>query len=55
MSKLHIEVVGDGPLPLVLIHGWAMHGGVFAPLVDLLRNRCTMHVRSEERRVGKEC
>lgn len=44
MSKLHIEVVGDGPLPLVLIHGWAMHGGVFAPLVDLLRDRCTMHV-----------
>jgi len=44
MNKLHIEVIGDGPLPLVLIHGWAMHGGVFAPLVDQLRDRCTMHV-----------
>jgi pimeloyl-[acyl-carrier protein] methyl ester esterase len=28
----------------VLIHGWAMHGGVFAPLVDALAGRCTLHV-----------
>jgi pimeloyl-[acyl-carrier protein] methyl ester esterase len=27
-GALHIEVVGHGP-PLVLLHGWAMHGGVF--------------------------
>jgi pimeloyl-[acyl-carrier protein] methyl ester esterase len=41
---LHIETHGRGPLPLVLIHGWAMHGGVFAPLIDALAGHCTMHV-----------
>ena len=40
---LHIEVVGDGP-PLVLIHGWGLHGGVFAPLVDRLSDRFRMHL-----------
>ena len=40
---LHVEVAGNGP-PLVLLHGWAMHGGIFAPLVDALRAQCTVHV-----------
>ena len=43
MSGLQVEVVGDGP-PLVLLHGWAMHGGVFAPLLERLRATCTLHV-----------
>ncbi len=41
--RLHVEVVGSGP-PLVLLHGWAMHGGIFAPLVEALRARRTLHV-----------
>lgn len=40
---LHIEIVGDGP-PLVLVHGWGLHGGVFAPLVDRLSDRFRMHL-----------
>ena len=43
MDGLHVEVAGNGP-PLVLLHGWAMHGGVFAPLVERLRDACTLHV-----------
>ncbi len=41
--RLHMTVSGDGP-PLVLIHGWAMHGGVFAALVERLRDRRTLYV-----------
>jgi len=39
---LHIDVDGSGP-PLVLLHGWAMHGGVFAPLVDRLQAQRTVY------------
>jgi pimeloyl-[acyl-carrier protein] methyl ester esterase len=42
--SLFIEKAGHGPLPLVLLHGWAMHGGVLAPLVEALEAQCTMYV-----------
>ncbi len=43
LPSLHIERSGSGP-DLVLLHGWAMHGGIFAPLVESLRARWTVHV-----------
>jgi pimeloyl-[acyl-carrier protein] methyl ester esterase len=39
-----MQTVGQGPVPLVMLHGWAMHGGVFAPLVAALATRCTMYL-----------
>lgn len=32
-ARLHVEQVGDGH-PIVLLHGWGMHAGIFAPLVQ---------------------
>lgn len=43
IAPLHMTVSGDGP-PLVLIHGWAMHGGVFTTLVERLRDRHTLYL-----------
>jgi pimeloyl-[acyl-carrier protein] methyl ester esterase len=40
---MHIETFGSGP-DLVLIHGWAMHGGIFAPLTPLLAQHFRLHV-----------
>lgn len=42
-GTLHFSVCGEGQ-PLVLIHGWAMHGGVFHALVDRLRNGHTLYL-----------
>lgn len=44
MSELFIHTEGTGDAHVVLLHGWAMHGGVFAPLVEALRERCMLHV-----------
>ena len=41
--QLYVESVGDGP-PLVLLHGFAMHGGLFAPLLPALTERYRVHV-----------
>lgn len=42
-SRLHVERQGAGP-PLVLLHGWAMHGGLFAPLLPTLAQRHRVEV-----------
>ena len=42
-NDLYIEETGEGT-PLVLLHGWAMHGGVFALLVERLRERHRVYV-----------
>ena len=40
---LHVASAGAGA-PLVLLHGWALHGGIFAPLLPELSMRYRVHV-----------
>jgi pimeloyl-[acyl-carrier protein] methyl ester esterase len=40
--SIHIESVGQGE-PLVLLHGWGLHGGLFTPLYAPLLNRFTIY------------
>jgi len=40
---MHIETLGNGP-DLVLLHGWAMHGGIFAPLSEQLAKTFRVHL-----------
>ena len=43
MNELFIEIRGRGAWPLVLVHGWAMHGGIFAPLLAELAADFTLY------------
>ena len=40
--RVHVESTGAGP-PLVLLHGWGLHAGLFAPLVPSLARRFRVH------------
>ena len=42
-AHVHVESVGVGP-PLVLLHGFAMHGGLFAPVLTQLAARRRAYV-----------
>lgn len=41
--SLHVERTGSGP-DLVMLHGWGLHGGLFAPVADRLAARHTVHI-----------
>ncbi len=42
-ANIHIESTGKGP-NLVLLHGWAMNGAVWQPLVRSLSKQFTLHI-----------
>lgn len=41
--SLHVESTGSGP-PLVVLHGWAMHSGLWAPVLPRLASRFRVHL-----------
>ncbi|HEX3632623.1 MAG TPA: pimeloyl-ACP methyl ester esterase BioH [Casimicrobiaceae bacterium] len=40
---LHVESTGNGP-PLVVLHGWAMHSGLWMPALPKLASRFRVHL-----------
>jgi pimeloyl-[acyl-carrier protein] methyl ester esterase len=42
-SALHCQRIGAGP-DLVLLHGWGLHAGIWAPLTELLATRFRLHL-----------
>ena len=42
MSALSVESSGHGP-PLVLLHGWAMHSGIWGPIATQIARRHRVH------------
>ena len=42
VNGVHVDSAGAGP-PLVLLHGWGMHSGLFAPLLPRLTGRFRVH------------
>jgi pimeloyl-[acyl-carrier protein] methyl ester esterase len=40
---LHVDIRGEGP-DLVLLHGWALHGGMWGPWLDRLAEHARLHV-----------
>jgi pimeloyl-[acyl-carrier protein] methyl ester esterase len=41
--RLYVEIRGEGP-DLVLLHGWALHGGMWGPWLDGLAGHVRLHV-----------
>lgn len=43
MTYLHVESMGDGP-DLVLLHGWAMHSGIWSGVQEQLSQQFRLHL-----------
>ena len=43
MSSVHVKIMGAGP-DLVLLHGWAMHSGIWACVCDQLAQGYRLHL-----------
>jgi len=43
MTQLHVESAGEGP-DLVLLHGWAMHSGIWGSVRESLAQRFRLHL-----------
>jgi malonyl-CoA O-methyltransferase len=41
-APLHVEIRGDGP-DVVLLHGWALHGGMWGPWIKGLSRQARLH------------
>ncbi|MGB7904149.1 MAG: pimeloyl-ACP methyl ester esterase BioH [Steroidobacteraceae bacterium] len=41
-TDLHVEIRGAGP-DVVLLHGWALHGGMWGPWIEDLSRRARLH------------
>ena len=39
----YVDIRGDGP-DLVLLHGWALHGGMWGPWIDELARHARLHL-----------
>jgi malonyl-CoA O-methyltransferase len=42
MTHVHVEIEGTGP-DLVLLHGWALHGGMWGPWAERLSEQFRVH------------
>ena len=43
MSNVHVETIGEGP-DLVLLHGWAMHSGIWSGVRNRLAHYFRLHL-----------
>ena len=42
-TPVHVEIRGDAGPDIVLLHGWALHGGMWGPWLDPLATRARLH------------
>lgn len=43
MHRLYVKTIGEGP-DLVMLHGWAMHSGIWSSVQTKLSNRFRLHL-----------